>query len=63
MKEIKSKIIARRNNGESMEQILSTLFDYAKTDTNLNLFNRNSHLADVLANYMYVNCDIGRKVE
>ena len=63
LKEIKSKIIARRNNGESMEQILSTLFDYAKTDTNLNLFNRNSHLADVLANYMYVNCDIGRKVE
>lgn len=63
LKEIKSKIIARQNAGENMEQILSTLFDYAKTETNLSLFNHNSHLADVLANYMYVNCDIGRKTE
>jgi len=59
--EVKAKIIARQSEGESMESIIATLFDYAKIGDNIKLFNDNSYLADILASYMYANCHIGRK--
>lgn len=59
--EVKAKIIARQNVGESMENIIATLFDFAKIAENIKLFNDNSYLADILAAYMYANCHIGRK--
>lgn len=58
--EIRSSIAARQEHGESLQDILPSLFDYAKVN-HQELFQRKSYWLTILAYYMYVNCDIGRR--
>lgn len=58
--EIRLSIAARQQGGELLQDILPSLFDYAKIN-HQELFQRKYYLLNILAYYMYVNCDIGRK--
>lgn len=58
--EIRSHIGARQMAGEKLHFILPSLFDHAKAATP-ELFTGKSYLLNILAYYMYANCDIGRK--
>ncbi len=58
--EIRMSIAARQQGGEMLQDILPSLFDYAKIN-HQELFQRKSYWLNILAYYMYVNCDIGRK--
>ena len=58
--EIQGRIYSDIRKGEKLQDILPTLFDYAKTN-HKELFTANSHLLNLLAYYMYTRCDIGIK--
>lgn len=58
--ELKGRIYSDLCRGIKLQDILPALFDYAKINHRV-LFQKNGHLLNVLAYYMYTRCDIGKK--
>lgn len=59
--EVKGRIYSEICAGKKLQDILPILFDYAKqSDPNLFLDDK-LHYLNLLAYYMYANCDIGKK--
>lgn len=58
--EIQGRIFSDVRGGKKLQDILPTLFDYAKIN-HQELFAANGYLLNLLAYYMYTRCDIGIK--
>ncbi|MCH5154432.1 MAG: hypothetical protein J1F71_04390 [Clostridiales bacterium] len=59
--EVRGRIYCEISDGKKLQNILPTLFDYAKQKRPDLFIGDNLHYLNLLAYYMYTNCDIGKK--